>query len=176
MAANLTAGMFDEAGTIGLDLQLVYYRGAGECRASGWMKDANRLKGLMTGVACRSGITQIGSVLGHAAKEAAKHNIRALVFIGDCFEEDFDRITPLAAELGAKGIPAFMFQEGGDTGAAVAFRRIAELSNGVWAKFDAGAASELGRLLRAAIKCATATNKAEALSELRSVAGLLGKR
>ena len=37
-ACALQADMFREAATIGgLDIQLVYFRGLGECRASGWV-------------------------------------------------------------------------------------------------------------------------------------------
>ena len=37
-ACALQADMFREAASIGgLDIQLVYFRGFGECRASGWV-------------------------------------------------------------------------------------------------------------------------------------------
>jgi hypothetical protein len=39
-ACQLQAEMFREAATVGsLDLQLVYYRGLSECRASRWLSD-----------------------------------------------------------------------------------------------------------------------------------------
>jgi hypothetical protein len=39
-ACKLQADMFREAASAGgLDLQLVYYRGLGECKASGWISD-----------------------------------------------------------------------------------------------------------------------------------------
>ena len=43
-ACKLQAEMFREAAAIGgLDIQLVYYRGLAECRASSWVADPNRL-------------------------------------------------------------------------------------------------------------------------------------
>jgi hypothetical protein len=42
-----------------------------------------------------------------------------------------------------------MFQEGGDPIAEQAYREIARLSRGAYARFDTGAAHELGELLRA---------------------------
>ena len=40
-ACRLQADMFREAAAIGgLDVQLVYYRGLAECRASRWVSDA----------------------------------------------------------------------------------------------------------------------------------------
>src|SRR5262245_60227157 len=43
-ACSLQADMFREAAAIGgLDVQLVYYRGLAECRASKWVSDARQL-------------------------------------------------------------------------------------------------------------------------------------
>src|SRR5688572_12515988 len=45
-ACQLQADMFREAAAIGgLDVQLVYYRGLAECRASRWVSDATQLAG-----------------------------------------------------------------------------------------------------------------------------------
>ena len=47
-ARRLQSEMFREAANIGgLDIQLVYYRGFGECRASGWISQPEKLAGLM---------------------------------------------------------------------------------------------------------------------------------
>src|SRR4029450_13783212 len=57
-ACRLQSEMFREAAAIGgLDIQLIYYRGFGECRASGWVSDGNRLADLMTRIDCRGGHT-----------------------------------------------------------------------------------------------------------------------
>src|SRR5271169_3001115 len=62
-ACKLQGDMFREAAaTGGLDIQLVYYRGLGECRASSWVAEAARLGVLMSGIDCRGGHTQIGKV------------------------------------------------------------------------------------------------------------------
>src|SRR5712691_11162964 len=48
-ACSLQADMFREAASIGgLDIQLVYFRGLNECRASGWIAGADKLAGLMS--------------------------------------------------------------------------------------------------------------------------------
>src|SRR5690348_11185990 len=66
-ACALQADMFREAAaTGGLDIQLVYFRGLSECRASGWVSGSERLAALMTAIDCRGGHTQIGKVLSHA--------------------------------------------------------------------------------------------------------------
>ena len=112
-------------------MQLVYFRGHGEARASRWVSDAGALKRLMTGIACHGGLTQIGRVLEHAEREAAKRPLAALVYVGDAMEEDIDRLCGLAGGLGVRGTRAFLFHEGRDPVAARAFREIARLTRGV---------------------------------------------
>jgi hypothetical protein len=150
-ACRLQADMFREAAAIGgLDVQLVYYRGLSECRASQWVSQPERLASLMERIDCRGGHTQLRKVLAHAAGEAASIKARALVFVGDAMEEPIDDLCAAAGELGLRGVPAFMFQEGDDAIAEQAFREIARLSRGAYCRFSPGAANELAELLRAA--------------------------
>ena len=73
-------------------MQLVYFRGLDECRASKWVSSPDALARLMTSVACKGGATQIGKVLAHARDEGGKRKVNALVYVGDCMEEDVDRL------------------------------------------------------------------------------------
>src|SRR3546814_12290617 len=83
-ACRLQGEMFKETAALGgLEVQLVYYRGFGECRASKWAAGAAQLLDLMTGVRCLGGQTQIEKVLGHAIRENAKQPVDARVFVGD---------------------------------------------------------------------------------------------
>jgi hypothetical protein len=160
-ACRLQADMFREAAAIGgLDVQLVYYRGLGECRASQWVSDANRLAALMERIDCRGGHTQIAKILAHAKRETEATKVQALVFVGDAMEETIDDLCAAAGELGLRGVPAFMFQEGHDDAAEHAFREIARLTRGAYCRFDPGAAHELGELLRAAAAYAAGGVKA----------------
>jgi hypothetical protein len=150
-ACRLQADMFREAAAIGgLDVQLVYYRGLGECRASRWVSHAERLAGLMEQIDCRGGHTQIGKVIAHAKRETQIRTVQALVFVGDAMEEKLDDLCHAAGELGLLGVPAFMFQEGFDPITEQAFREIARLTRGAYCRFDPGAAHQLAELLRAA--------------------------
>ena len=91
-ACRLQADMFREAAAIGgLDVQLVYYRGLSECRASRWVSQAERLGGLMERIDCRGGHTQIGKIIAHAKRETQVTKVQALVFVGDAMEEKLDR-------------------------------------------------------------------------------------
>ena len=149
MAMQLQVEMFEEVSN--LDVQLLYYRGAGECVPSGWVSSGDRLANLMTGITCRAGQTQIGKVLAHARDEAkAKPACKpTLVFIGDALEEKIDELVVTAAELGQLGVKAFMFQEGDDTNVEFAFREIARLTGGAYCRFDVNARHQLAQLLRA---------------------------
>lgn len=164
-AQALHAEMFNASAALGgLEVQLVYYRGMGECRASAWTGSPDRLLGLLGKVACVGGETQIGKVLRHALAEAAKGRVHALVFVGDCMEEDVDALCAQAGELGLRGVPAFMFHEGDDAVAARAFAQIAKLSGGACCRFDAAAPDQLRALLRAVAVFAAGGRKA--LAEL----------
>lgn len=148
LACSLQAEMFDAVGRAGgLDVQLVYFRGFGECRASRFVRDTRSLKRLMSGIDCRGGRTQIGKVLSHGLKEARRGRVSALVYIGDAMEEEVDGLADRAGGLGLAGVPVFLFQEGRDPVAERAFREIARLSRGAWFRFDRQAAAQLGRLL-----------------------------
>lgn len=149
-AMHLQAEMFKEAAKVGdLAIQLVFYRGFGECKASRWFTEPAALLRAMTGVSCLGGQTQIGKVLKHAVDEAKRQKVGALVFVGDAFEEDIDRVCHRAGELGLSGVPAFMFQEGANPIAANAFRQFAKLSGGAYCPFDEASAGQLAELLRA---------------------------
>ncbi|MCB1422842.1 MAG: VWA domain-containing protein [Nitratireductor sp.] len=156
-AMTLQASMFDavdEAGKgggdgAGLSVQLVYFRGFGECRASRFVVNARALRDLMTGIECRGGQTQIGKVLSHVNKENAGAKVDALVFIGDAMEEDIDRLCDKAGRLGLKGTRCFFFQEGSDAVTERAFREMARLTRGAYFRLGPNSSRELAELLAA---------------------------
>ena len=161
VASSIQSEMFDTVGkTGGLSVQLVYFRGYGECRASKFVGDTRTLKDLMTRIDCRAGNTQIGKVLAHALKENERGKVGAVVYIGDAMEEQIDALGEKAGELGLRGVPVFVFQEGSNALAERAFREIARLSRGAWFRFDRSAAATLARLLSAVAVFATGGLKA----------------
>ncbi len=115
LAQSLQAKMFQAAsGLGGLDVQLVYFRGLNECRASNFVSGGQGLAQLMSRIEVRGGSTQIRRVLAHARDEARRAKVGALVFIGDAMEENPDTLAALAGELALLGVKSFMFQEGHD--------------------------------------------------------------
>ncbi len=150
MALALQGDMFAAVKAVGgLDVQLIYFRGMSECRASKWVSDADALTRLMTTVHCAGGLTQIGKVLSHARRETEERKVNALVYVGDCMEEEIDLVCARAGELALHGMPVFLFQEGRDAQAERAFREIARLTKGAYCRFDQGAAGQLRDLLSA---------------------------
>ncbi|MGD9539565.1 VWA domain-containing protein [Methylocystis sp.] len=151
MAQSIQGEMFrTTAAQGGLDVQLVYFRGFGECRASRFVSGGEGLGALMSRIVCQGGRTQIGKVLRHALDESRSARVGAIVFIGDAMEERIDALTATAGQLGLLGVKTFMFQEGQDADVRHAYREIARLTGGAYAAFDAAAPRRLAELLAAA--------------------------
>lgn len=161
LALKLQADMFRAVKEVGgLDVQLVYFRGLNETRASKWVGDPEALARLMARVACAGGFTQIRKVLSHARREGKQAKVNAVVYVGDCMEEDIDELCARAGELALLGVPMFLFQEGREPRAERAFKEIARLTRGAYCHFDAGSARQLRELLAAVAVFATGGRKA----------------
>lgn len=149
-ALQIQSEMFLETEKIGgLDVQLVYFRGFNECRASKWVSAPSALARMMTGVDCRGGNTQIGKVLKHVRREASQGRINAIVYVGDAMEENVDLLCQTAGEIGLLNVPIFMFQEGNDGVTRHAYQEIARLTRGAYFRLDASSARQLRELLAA---------------------------
>jgi hypothetical protein len=175
LALGLQGDMFHAVKEVGgLDVQLVFFRGAGECQASKWVSDPDSLARLMSRVKCHGGYTQIRKVLAHARGEAVKRKVHALVYVGDAVEESLDDLAGRAGELALLGVPVFLFQEGRDPDVTRAFGEIARLTKGAACRFDAGSARELRELLSAVAVYAAGGQKA--LARLADRSGGRGAR
>lgn len=149
-ACQIQGDMFAETAALGgLDVQLAFYRGFKEFRATPWVSSSADLIPFMTRVRCLGGHTQLERLLRYAGRETQKTKINAMVFVGDCLEEPIDDVCAAAGELGMLGVPCFMFHEGPDQRAANAFRQVATLTNGAFCRFDASSAQQLKDLLSA---------------------------
>jgi hypothetical protein len=149
-AVTIQASMFDAVGKAGgLSVQLVFFRGIDECRASKWVINAAALRDLMLGIQCLSGQTQIAKVLDHAYRETTKAKVSALVYIGDAIEEDIHLLCQKAGELGLKGMRCFFFQDGHDVEVESGFREMARLTGGAYFHLGPDSAKELAELLGA---------------------------
>ncbi len=160
-ACQIQGQMFTETAALGgLEIQMAYYRGFGEFEFTPWITNSIDLVKRMTGVFCLGGHTQIAKVLKHAINETNRKKVDALVFVGDCVEEDVDHLCALAGELGMRGVPVFLFQEGDDPVATRSFKQIAKLSKGAHCRFDSSSAKQLRDLLSAVAVYAAGGRKA----------------
>ncbi|UYN97314.1 MAG: VWA domain-containing protein [Enhydrobacter sp.] len=149
-ACSIQGEMFVAAeGLGGLEVRLAFYRGFDEFKVSRWTADGRELARLMSSVRCLAGRTQIGRTLRYAADQRRESRIDAVVFVGDCCEEDVDQLGHEAGQLGLLGLPVFVFQEGGDRVASRIFPQIARLTRGAWSRFDRNSPDQLKRLLGA---------------------------
>jgi hypothetical protein len=101
----------------------------------------------MRSVSCLGGNTHIARVLEHTLRETQAAKVGALIFVGDAMEEPVDQLCRLAGELGAKGVPIFLFQEGDNRTVVAAFKQIAALSHGAYLSFDLASIDHLKALL-----------------------------
>ena len=96
-ASHIQCEMFEETASIGsLEMQVAFFRGYQEFKATKWTTNSHSLTGPMSRVSCLGGQTQIERVLLHALKMNEMQNINAIVYIGDCMEEDADSLCHLA--------------------------------------------------------------------------------
>ncbi len=162
IARDIQAKMFRDVAPVGkLDVQLVYYRGQ-ECRASKWVSSGEQLAHLMDRIGCESGCTQISRVLNHALRESQRTGLQAVIFIGDAMEEPIEVLADAARELGRRGVPIFLFQEGRDTAVRKAFRLLALKSGGAYFEFNPDkprAVEQLAAQLRAVARLAVGDSK-----------------
>lgn len=160
-ACHLQREMFNAATLAGkLELQIAYFRGFGEFKATPWTQESKSLVGPMSRVSCLGGHTQIEKVLDHTLRQNKDEHVNGLVFVGDCMEEEADKLCHLAGQLGMQGVPVFVFQEGSDATAELCFRQIAKLSGGAFCKFDMKSAEKLKLLLNAVAVYAAGGRKA----------------
>lgn len=149
--------------TGGLKVQLVHFRGLGEFHATSWAENPKQLGDAMCSVTCKAGATQIGKVLDHAVRTAGREGLSALLYVGDAMEENQQELERLARKLGARGVRAFVFQEGTDAAVEGAFREMAKATGGAFCRLGEGSAEELKALLSAVAAYAAGGREALAM-------------
>ncbi|PPR76695.1 MAG: hypothetical protein CFH01_01877 [Alphaproteobacteria bacterium MarineAlpha2_Bin1] len=149
-ATHIQAEMFEATLSLGsLEMQVAYYQGFGNFTAFPWSNDSKQIINYMHTVQCLGGLTQINKFLAHTLNELKKTKINAIVFIGDCMEENPDIILNNAGKIGLKGVPMFIFQEGSNPDASFVFGEMARITNGFHSIFDSSSSSKLKNLLKA---------------------------
>ena len=152
IAKEITGAMFD-AIPGELDVALAYHGG-------GFLQDVTPFTSKQTGfkrklqqVSCRAGGTAFNPILDKAVNIP---RLKALIYIGDCFEEDEDHAYFLANQLLLKGVRVFIFhdissqEQGYDINTACeVFHEIARRSKGAVFPFDVNSPEVVKALLEA---------------------------
>ncbi len=147
LAQRLQAEMFDVAAHCGgLDIQLVYFRGFNECRASRFIRTGRASRRRCGKFRCAAARRRSAGCCGHVRSEQADAPVGAFIYIGDAMEEKADDLARVAGELGLRGVKGFFFQEGANSHAAACFKDFARLTGGAYAAFDTHGAGPAGRL------------------------------
>jgi len=102
--------------------------------------DARAFLAQLHGVRCQAGATALNDILEKATEIP---QLKALIYVGDCFEESATEAIELAKQLKLKGVRCFMFHDrssqsqGYDTEAArTIFEQIAHMTGGALLPFD----------------------------------------
>ena len=144
--------MFEAAASLGgLDVQLVYFRGLNECRASNFVSGGQGLAQLMSRIDVRGGSTQIRRVLAHARNEARSAR-RSERWSSSATPWRRTRTRSPLSRANSRSWREGVHVPGGarSGGAKRTFSEIARLTGGAYSAFDAGASARLAALLRAA--------------------------
>jgi hypothetical protein len=159
MAKVTQKAMFKEAAAKNLIIKLGFYRGTEVRIGKRWIACPREVARVMDGIGCVAGMTQFARLLRQVLNERSPQP-QALVFVGDCFEEEIGEAITLASVARSLGIRMHMFHEGDNIGAEQAFREIADAGGGIFAKFEPGAEKRLAEMWQAIAAYAAGGRKA----------------
>jgi hypothetical protein len=138
--------MFQEGTEAGaIEVRTIYFHGKKPPQDFGkWSDNPSELTAFIQDVECMVGNTQIVESMEKVFNFGGEAPI-AIVLIGDACEEYFDQIQAVGKRSKELNIRIFSFLEGDAEDATSAFKMLAELSDGAFAKF--GDKLDLGSLL-----------------------------
>ncbi|NRA46534.1 MAG: hypothetical protein HRU09_16405 [Oligoflexales bacterium] len=105
IAQDITSSMFDEVPGE-LDVALAYHGGGILKNVSPFKSNAKQFKDAVSVVRCDAGPTALNAILQEASEV---NGLKAMIYIGDCYEEPFVEAEYYARQLKLKGTRAFMF-------------------------------------------------------------------
>lgn len=177
VAKEITSAMF-EAVPGALDVALAYHGGGRLQQLTPFSSDAKGFLDQVHTVRCQAGMTALNDVLSKATEIT---RLKALIYIGDCFEEDAQEAVELAGQLKLRGVRCFIFHDtssenqGYDIQAAhTVFGQIAQITGGALLPFDETAPDLVKALLEAiAVYAAQGIKALEQKTKLLPAARLL---
>lgn len=152
VAKEITGAMF-EAVPGALDVALAYHGGGRLQEITPFSASAKAFLDKLHMVQCRAGCTALNKIL-NAAIDIPR--LKALIYVGDCFEESTIEAVELAQQLKLKGVRCFMFHDtsSGNQGydvktARTIFEQIAQITGGALLPFDENSPGMVKALLEA---------------------------
>ena len=152
IAKEITGAMF-EAVPGALDVALAYHGGGRLQEITPFSTNARAFLDKLQMVQCRAGCTALNKILDAAIDIP---QLKALIYVGDCFEESAIEAVELAQQLKLKGVRCFMFHDtsSGTQGydvktARTIFEQIAQITGGALLPFDENSPGMVKALLEA---------------------------
>lgn len=152
VAKEITGAMF-EAVPGALDVALAYHGGGRLQEITPFSPDAKAFLDKVYTVRCRAGMTALNQVLQGATEVS---QLKALIYIGDCFEESPTGAVELAQQLKLKGVRCFIFHDASSASGgydikagAKVFASIAKITGGALLPFDETSPQMVKALLEA---------------------------
>jgi hypothetical protein len=136
-AQKVQRKMFEKAGGTGnMQLRLVHF-GGDTVTDHKWHRESDTVAGIMAEVVCCPGMTQIVPSLMRFIDDETQTEADSIILVGDSFEEDMASLIKAAEALKAKRIKVYAYLDGKSIEAEEAFRKLAEITGGSFAKFGA---------------------------------------
>jgi hypothetical protein len=139
VAKEITGAMF-EAVPGELDVALAYHSGGRLQEMTPFSSEARAFLDKVQAVRCSAGRTALNEILDQATQTP---RLKALIYIGDCFEENSQEAIEIAQQLKLKGVRCFISHDsssqaqGYDTKAALTvFEQITRITGGAILPFD----------------------------------------
>ena len=134
-AQRIQSDMFKSiTGLRSLRLRVLHFGGA-TLTDIGWQSNPRDVAKKMAAVRCSAGLTQTLPALSEFLEEAQADRAKAIILVGDSFEEDCREAQELGHLLKSAGIKLFCFLEGDDWIAETEFRDLAATTGGAFAQF-----------------------------------------
>jgi hypothetical protein len=132
----------------GIEVALAVHSGGKLARFSPFHPHVDNIRDEAAGVACVAGPTRMLDIMEETLRRTG---VKALVYIGDCFEEDMERGLAVAERLGLRGIKLVVLHDTttGGTGSGGAFRMMAARAGGLVLPFDMSSLDRLADALSA---------------------------
>ncbi len=123
--------IINEFASAGAEVGIVVHRG-GEVKNLGWFVNGHDAKSKMAETTCKVGYTQIAKGLKTCAEGPDDKLPKAIIMVGDDYEDEDEHPAKVAKELKKKNIPVHAFLEDNKPTGKEVYEKIANITGGVF--------------------------------------------